>query len=169
MQKKQKTPLETAAKLLSMRPLARLELKRKLADKGFSWAVAESTAAECERLGFLNDSQTAESAIAMMRSRGDGARKIRMKLKQRGFGKDDVDSAFETDSADRSETDVALSVLKRKERTLLREPDPFKRRRKALAALAAKGCTPDAAFEAVSRFFGKNGTAFPEEESGSAG
>ena len=48
--------------MLSVRPLSRAELKKKLHDKELSWEVAEKTVLDCERLGFVNDPETAESA-----------------------------------------------------------------------------------------------------------
>lgn len=164
--KLKRSPLELAAMMLSVRPLSRAELKRKLHDKELSWEVAENTVLECERLGFINDPDTAESYVRSMRNRGDGSRKIRMKLRLRGFKKDDVENAFqrEDEASERSETDVALSVLKRKRLTLEREDNILKRKNKALRILASKGFPPDAAFKALDLFFGRTGNLILEDE-----
>ena len=153
-----RSPLEIAAAMLSVRPLSRAELKKKLHDKDLDWAVAERTVLECERLGFVNDPDTAESYVRSMRNRGDGSRKIRMKLRLRGFRKDDVENAFLRDSeaSERDESDVALHVLQRKRLTLEREENILKRKNKALRILASRGFSPDAAFEALDRFFERN-------------
>lgn len=155
--KEKRSPLELAAMMLSVRPLSRAELKKKLHDKELSWEVAEKTVLDCERLGFVNDPETAEAYIRSMRNRGDGSRKIRMKLRVRGFKKEDVDGAFlrEEEASERSETDVALSVLKRKRLTLEREDNILKRKNKALRILASRGFTPDASFKALDLFFGR--------------
>ena len=161
-----KSPLEIAAAMLSVRPLSRAELKKKLHDKDLTWAVAEQTVLECERLGFVNDPDTAESYVRSMRNRGDGTRKIRMKLRLRGFQKEDVENAFLRDSeaSEREESDVALRVLQRKKLTLEREENLLKRKNKALLILASRGFSPDAAFKALDLFFGKYGQLFPEDE-----
>lgn len=160
-----RSPLELAAMMLSARPLSRAELKRKLHDKELTWEVAENTVLECERLGFVNDPDTAESYVRSMRNRGDGSRKIRMKLRIRGFKKDDVENAFqrEEEASERSETEVALSVLKRRKATLEREENILKRKNKALRMLASKGFPPDASFKALDLFFGRADSLIFEE------
>ena len=152
--------------MLSVRPLSRAELKKKLHDKELSWEIAEKTVLDCERLGFVNDPDTAESYVRSMRNRGDGSRKIRMKLRIRGFKKDDVENAFqrEEETSERSETDVALSVLKRKRLTLEREDNILKRKNKALRILAARGFPPDASFKALDQFFGRADSLVLDEE-----
>ena len=156
--KAKSSPLELAARMLSVRPLSHAELKKKLHDKDLTWEVAEKAVLECERLGFVNDPDTAESYVRSMRNRGNGSRKIRMKLRLRGFKKDDVENAFQRDeeSTERSEADIALSVLNRKKTVLKREDNILKQKNKALRILAAKGFPPDASFKALDRFFGKN-------------
>ena len=160
-----RSPLEIAAAMLSVRPLSRAELKKKLHDKDLDWAVAERTVLECERLGFVNDPDTAESYVRSMRNRGDGSRKIRMKLRIRGFKKDDVENAFlrDDETSERKEPDVAFGVLLRKKLTLEREKNPLKRKNKALRILASRGFPPDAAFQAMDRFFGRNDALILEE------
>ena len=167
--KKERSPLEIAASLLSARPLSRAELKKKLHDRELSWTVAEQTVLDCERLGFINDPDTAESYVRSMRNRGDGARKIRMKLRIRGFKKDDVENAFlrDDESSERKEPDVAYAVLQRKKLTLEREENLLKRKNKALRILASRGFPPDAAFQALDRFFGRNDALILEEPEGS--
>ena len=164
--KVRRSPLELAAMMLSVRPLSRIELKKKLHDKELSWEVAEQTVLECERLGFVNDPETAESYVRSMRNRGDGSRKIKMKLRLRGFKKDDVENAFQRDeeASERSETEVALSVLNRKRLTLERENDILKRKNKALRILASKGFPADAAFKALDLFFGRADKLVLEDE-----
>lgn len=161
-----RSPLELAAMMLSVRPLSRAELKKKLHDKELSWETAEKTVLECERLGFINDPDTAESYIRSMRNRGDGSRKIRMKLRIRGFKKDDVENAFqrEEEASERSETDVALNLLERRRLTLEREDNVLKRKTRALRILAARGFTPDASFKALDKFFGRADHLVLEEE-----
>jgi SOS response regulatory protein OraA/RecX len=160
-----RTPLEIAAAMLSVRPLSRAELKRKLHDKDLTWETAEQTVSECERLGFINDPDTAESYVRSMRNRGDGSRKIKMKLRLRGFKKDDVEQAFlkDDESSERNETEVALQLLNRRKAALERETDLLKRKNKALRILASKGFQPDAAFQALDQFFGRNDRFIAED------
>ena len=89
-----------------------------------------------------------------------------MKLRMRGFKKDDVENAFlrEEDASERSETDVALSVLNRRRMTLEREDNILKRKNKALRILASRGFTPDASFKALDLFFGRKDNLILEDE-----
>ena len=164
--KVKRSPLELAAMMLSVRPLSRAELKKKLHEKELTWEIAEQTVLECERLGFVNDPDTAEAYVRSMRNRGDGSRKIRTRLRQRGFKKDDVENAFQRDNeaSERSETEVALSVLNRRRSTLEREDNILKRKNKALRMLASKGFPADAAYKALDLFFGRADNLVLEEE-----
>lgn len=158
--------MEIAAAMLSVRPLSRAELKRKLHEKEISWENAEKTVLECERFGFINDPETAESYVRSMRNRGDGSKKIRMKLRVRGFKKEDVENAFQKDdeTSERNEAEVAFCVLKRKKLTLEREDNILKRKNKALRILASRGFPPDAAFKALDKFFGNANCLVLEDE-----
>lgn len=132
-------------------------MKKKLHEKELTWEVAERTVLDCERLGFVNDPETAESYVRSMRNRGDGSKKIKMKLRLRGFKKEDVDHAFVKDdeASERDETTVALQLLERRRVTLEREENILKRKNKALRMLASKGFPPDAAYQALEQFFGR--------------
>lgn len=163
---RKRSPLEMAAAMLSVRPLSRAELKKKLHDKELTWETAEQTVLDCERLGFVNDPETAESYVRSMRNRGDGSKKIKTKLRLRGFKKDDVEQAFVKDdeASERNETEVALQLLERRRTVLDREENILKRKNKALRILASKGFPPDAAFQALDLFFGRTDRLVLEED-----
>ena len=118
-----KSPLETAVLLLTRQPMSRLALEKKLRDKGFSRTVAEETLRECERYGYIDDSRMAEAKVAMMRDRGDGARKIKLHLALKGFSAEIIREALQADSrnSERDELAVALEFLRRRKITLERE------------------------------------------------
>lgn len=160
-----KSPLETAVLLLTRQPMSRLALEKKLRDKGFSRTVAEETLRECERYGYIDDSRMAEAKVAMMRDRGDGARKIKLHLALKGFSAEIIREALQADSrnAERDELAVALEFLRRRKITLERERDPLKRKLRALRALASKGFGQGVAREAVARVFGNTEFEFPED------
>ena len=163
--KPQKSPLETAVVLLTKQPMSRLALKKKLCDKGYSATEAEETVSECERYGYINDKLIAEAKVAMMRDRGDGSRKIKLSLRLKGFGKEVIEEAFQSDSknSERDELSVAMEFLRRRKPTFDREPDPVKRKTRALRSLASKGFASGVSYEAIARTFGAHEPDFPDE------
>ena len=102
-----KTPMETAVMLLTRQPLSRLALKRRLHDKGFSWKDSEETVSECERYGYINDKLIAEARVALMRDRGDGAKKIKLHLRLKGFEKEVIEEAFKTDDRNSERNEIS--------------------------------------------------------------
>ena len=166
-QKTPKTPMETAVMLLTRQPMSRLALKRKLHDKGFSWEDSEETVSECERYGYINDKLVAEAKVALMRDRGDGAKKIKLHLRLKGFEKETIDDAFKSDdkNSERDEISIAMTLLQRKKPSFDREPDQIRKKTKALRILASKGFSAGISYEALRRFFGDSESDFPEDDS----
>ena len=165
MSRQEKTPLETAVGILMKQALSRQLLRRKLHDKGFSWKAAEEAVSDCERYGYINDRLVAETKVSIMRDRGDGARKIRLNLRLKGFEKEVIDEAFKSDEkmSERDELSIALDVLRRKKISLDRESDPVKKKLKALRTLASKGFSSGVSYQALNRFFGDPENSFDEE------
>lgn len=163
--KPRKSPLETAVVLLTKQPMARLALQKKLRDKGYSAKEAEETVSECERYGYINDKLIAEAKVAMMRDRGDGSRKIKLSLRLKGFGKDVIEEAFQSDgkNSGRDELSVAMEFLRRRKTTFDRELDPMKRKTRALRSLASKGFASGVSYKAIERTFGAHESDFPDE------
>lgn len=166
-QKTPKTPMETAVMLLTRQPMSRLALKRKLHDKGFSWKDSEETVSECERYGYINDKLVAEAKVALMRDRGDGAKKIKLHLRLKGFEKETIDDAFKSDdkNSERDEISIAMTLLQRKKPSFDSEPDQIRKKTKALRILASKGFSAGISYEALRRFFGDSESDFPEDDS----
>ena len=162
-----KTPMETAVMLLTRQPLSRLALKRRLHDKGFSWKDSEETVSECERYGYINDKLIAEARVALMRDRGDGAKKIKLHPRLKGFEKEVIEEAFKTDdrNSERNEISIAVALLQRKKSSFDRETDPIKKKTRALRTLAAKGFSAGVSYEAIARVFGSSEPDFPEDDS----
>ncbi len=164
MDKRKKNALETAVALLSKNALGKQQLALKLLSKDFSKREVDAALAECERYGYINDKLLTEAKVSFMRDRGDGVRKIQFTLRRKGFHKDVVDSAIQMDekTSGRSEQDIARALLERKKSMLFREPDPQKRRLKAVRALAVKGFSAGTAYSAVSDFLRNAGSDVPE-------
>ena len=131
------TALERAMRLLSMRAHTSCELRRKLLRAGFPHDEVDAAIAECEKRHYLDDRLFAEDCANLWLNRGHGAHSIRMKLLQKGISPELASAA--SDNSEEAESEAARRAIDGRMPSLLREPDPRKRRAKALRFLAARG------------------------------
>ena len=135
---------EKALNCLSMRPLSRHELVKKLSAPGkaadeeafdaqAAQAKAEAVADWLEELGYLNDGEYAKTLARHYAAKGCGARKIRDELYRRGVPRTYWDSALE--EAEGPEEAIDAFVRKK---LAGREPDR-KELKRAADALARRG------------------------------
>ena len=108
---------------------------------------------ECTRRGFLNDRAYAESLAESVYLRGGGRNKAARKLQLKGIDREIIENTLAEREADGvgSELSSALAALERKKALFDREPDPRKRREKALRFLAGRGFSAATAYEALNR------------------
>lgn len=102
--------------------------------------------------GLLNDRAYAEMRARSLMNQGNAARLIRMKLKQKGVGDDDIDAALHALGDEHAEPELAAAVKLARKRRLGPWADPAKReanRDKHLAALARAGFSYDLAREVI--------------------
>lgn len=79
---------ETAARMLSRRPLSCKGLGDKLLEKGFPELEVAQTLRWLEELGYLNDREYALWVIRSYRSRGYGPMRMRQELRRRGVSQE---------------------------------------------------------------------------------
>lgn len=129
----------TAYRYLSIRSRSRLELERKLGEKGFSGSVVQTVLAGLERLGYVNDrafaSEWARSRVGL---RGFGRRRIAQQLREKGVSGDAIDEALPGIFEHSPEIDIARREAEKKLKTLNRF-DPQVRRRRLAGFLERKG------------------------------
>lgn len=135
---------EKALNCLSMRPLSRRELVKKLSAPGkaadeaafdaqAAQARAEAVADWLEELGYLNDGEYAKTLARHYAAKGCGARKIRDELYRRGVPRAYWDSALEEAEGPEEAIDAFL-----RKKLAGREPDR-KELKRAADALARRG------------------------------
>lgn len=135
---------EKALNCLSMRPLSRHELVKKLSAPGkaadeaafdaqAAQARAEAVADWLEELGYLNDGEYAKTLARHYAAKGCGARKIRDELYRRGVPRTYWDSALEEAEGPEEAIDAFL-----RKKLAGREPDR-KELKRAADALARRG------------------------------
>ena len=179
MPTEKKTALVAAVEILARRLVSTAELRSKLAAKKlFSPAEIDEAVLAVKRMGALHDDFLAEDIARSYRSRGYGPARIRMALRKRGIpneiieqvlnGKEEEDTApgeFETgsDSNRSDDGDNAFAVLRRKAAQFRREPDPRKRKAKAVRCLVGRGFSYEDAINAADRWMREEGGGMEEE------
>ena len=170
MPPEKKTALVAAVEILAKRLVSTAELRSKLATKKlYSPAEIDEAVLAVKRMGALHDDFLAEDVARSYRSRGYGPARIRMALRKRGIpqeiieqtlnGKDEDAAPEESDSGQSEDGDNAFAVLHRKAAQFRREPDPRKRKAKAVRCLVGRGFTYEDAIEAADRWMREEGTA----------
>ncbi|BDF69990.1 hypothetical protein CE91St41_27830 [Oscillospiraceae bacterium] len=135
---------EKALNCLSVRPLSRRELVKKLSAPGkaaggeafdaqAAQATAEAVADWLEELGYLNDGEYAKTLARHYAAKGCGERKIRDELYRRGVPRTYWDSALEEAEGPEEAIDAFL-----RKKLAGREPDR-KELKRAADALARRG------------------------------
>lgn len=171
MPPEKKTALVAAVEILAKRLVSTAELRKKLAAKKlFSPAEIDDAVLAVKRMGALHDDFLAEDVARSYRSRGYGPARIRMALRKRGIpneiieqtlnGKDEDEPASggESDSGQSEDGGNAFAVLRRKAAQFRREPDPRKRKAKAVRCLVGRGFSYEDAIEAADRWMREEGT-----------
>ena len=171
-EKEKKTALVAAVEILARRLVSTHELRSKLAAKKlYSPAEIDDAVLAVKRMGALHDDFLAEDVARSYRSRGYGPARIRMALRKRGIpqaiieqtlnGKDEDEpiNRTESDSGQSEDGENAFAVLHRKAAQFRREPDPRKRKAKAVRCLVGRGFSYEDAIEAADRWMREEGEA----------
>ncbi|MBR2963423.1 MAG: regulatory protein RecX [Lentisphaeria bacterium] len=177
MPPEKKTALVVAVEILAKRLVSTAELHSKLAAKKlFSPAEIDEAVLAVKRMGALHDDFLAEDVARSYRSRGYGPARIRMALRKRGIpqeiieqtlnGKDEEEpenGGRESDSGQSEDGENAFAVLHRKAAQFRREPDPRKRKAKAVRCLVGRGFSYEDAINAADRWMREEGGGVDEE------
>ena len=171
MPPEKKTALVAAVEILARRLVSTAELRSKLAAKKlFSSAEIDDAVLAVKRMGALHDDFLAEDIARSYRSRGYGPARIRTALRKRGIPNEiieqvlngnDEEPAATSELEQSADGENAFAVLHRKAAQFRREPDPRKRKAKAVRCLVGRGFSYEDAIEAADRWMREEGT---EEE-----
>lgn len=178
--------LEAAARFLEVRPRSIAEVRRRLHENGYRDDLVDGAIARLADLGMLDDAAFARAWIESRdRARPRGARALRDELRRKGVAREhveaalaareaiaagtDEDEAIEPGPSERADSrtsdgDAGVRLLARRGATLLREPDPRRRRAKAYALLARSGFDPEVCREAIGAWLDESASD-PEEGS----
>ena len=113
------------------------KLRKKLEFKGISSTNIEKIIADCQRLGYLDDLQWAESYVAYQITRKNGPQLIKAKLYAHGISQDIIQQVI--DGKNHEGSILRLLETRYKNRDL----QDFRERQKVIAALIRKGFNKD--------------------------
>lgn len=141
--------LHYAVELLARQPRSGGEIRKKLEARKYIAETIEMVIYKLETLRFLDDRAYAENYAQAKARAHMGKSRIRMDLKRKGLDAETIEEALSTIDADEAESAAvryAKQVLKRYQK----EPDVYKRKQKALAAMARRGYDYESSREALS-------------------
>ena len=173
-EKEKKTALAAAVEILARRLVSTAELRTKLvAKKLFSPAEIDEAVLAVKRMGALHDDFLAEDVARSYRSRGYGPARIRTALRKRGIpneiieqvlnGNEDEKEKTGENSGQSGDADSAVAVLHHKSAQFRREPDPRKRKAKAVRCLVGRGFSYEDAIAATDRWMREEGERTDDE------
>ena len=138
-----KTAMDTAVRILTQRAHTAHELSLKLRKRRIRETIVEQVVAECVRLNYIDDEDTARRYVAELKSKGYGRRHVSGAMQKKGLAADIAGIALEEGYSDSEEKEIAVKMLEKKKRTFTREKDHYKRRGKIYRYLYARGFSPE--------------------------
>ncbi len=143
--------MAAALSLLARRRHTRQELARKLAAGKCDRCAIAVVLAECERLGYLDDEAAAVFYVEELMRRRLGPYRIQQRMRERGFCDAHIQQALARRNYWAEEAFLAAAALEKKWPAICRDPDPARRRAKALRFLVSRGFRAEAARAAAER------------------
>ena len=138
-----RSAMDTAVGLLARRPHTTHELSLKLKKRRIRGEIIERVVAECMRLNYLDDEDTARRYVAELKSKGYGRRHVSAAMRKKGLAADTAEIALEDGYSHSEEKEIALKMLDKKMNTFTREKDRYKRRGKIYRYLYSRGFSSD--------------------------
>jgi regulatory protein len=150
--------LDAAARYLEARPRAEAEVRTKLLRLGYRAELVDAAVTRLVELRYLDDDAFARSWVdSRDRTSPRGEHALRAELLRKGVGRGVIDEVLgerRDDAALRAhgpgegipasaDQEAAERLLAKRLASILREPDPRRRRQKAYALLARHGFSPD--------------------------
>jgi len=139
--------------LLSRRDYSRLELFRKAQKNGYEKRNINAVLNELEEKRLLDETRFIQAFVKDKFSINRwGPAKIAAKLREKGIGKNDIDSALKQLISEEKMRTVCHKLLHKKSRRFLRESDLYKRKQKMLRFLAGRGFPAFICYQATEDF-----------------
>lgn len=141
---------DSALQFLGYRARSRVELRRRLQQKGYDAELIEETLAALDHSGLINDAEFSQSWVRARTgsiSKPMGPNRLAAELRQKGVDREVIDEALLAVDQDK-EMDLALAVGRQKIEQL-RDEDYRTARRKLGAILMRRGFTSEVCFKVL--------------------
>jgi len=138
-----KSAMDTAVRILTLRTHTAHELSLKLKKRRIRETIVEQVVAECVRLNYIDDKETARRYVAELKSKGYGRRHVIAAMQKKGLAADIVEIALEEGYSESEEKAIAVKRQEKKKNTFIREKDRYKRKGKIYRYLYARGFSPE--------------------------
>ena len=138
-----RSAMDTAVRILTSRSHTAHELASKLKKRRIRGEIIERVAAECVRLHYIDDEDTARRYVAELKSKGYGRRHVSAAMRKKGLAADTAEIALEEGYSGSEEKEIALKMLEKKHSTFSREKDRYKRKGKIYRYLYTRGFAPE--------------------------
>lgn len=148
-----RSAMDTAVRLLTNRRHTRHELARKLGSRGVDENTATAVLAACERLGYVDDAETALFYIDELKAKGYGRRHVWFAMQKKGFDPTLIENGLSRRYPLGEETDAALRMATKKRKSLGGERAGRDQRDKIYRYLYSRGFSTEAAKAAVTAVF----------------
>lgn len=142
--------MDTAVRILANRGHTSSELTRKLKSRRIKPDIVAQVVAECERLNYLNDTDTARQYLEELKRKGYGRRYVRSAMRKKGIDAGTIESCLENGYSYSEEFDSAVAVAHKKQASFNREKDHRKRKSKIYRYLYNRGYPPDTITSVIS-------------------
>lgn len=148
-----RSAMDTAVRLLTNRRHTRRELARKLDSRGVDEDTAAEVLAACERLGYVDDAETALFYIDELKAKGYGRRHVWFAMQKKGFDLSLIEDGLLRRYPPVEEVDAALRMAAKKRKSLGGKKAGREQRDKVYRYLYSRGFSTEATNEAMTAVF----------------
>ena len=138
-----KAAMDTAVRILTGRGHTSSELTRKLKSRRIKPDIVAQVVAECERLNYLDDADTARRYLEELKRKGYGRRYVRSAMRKKGIDAGTMELCLENGYPHSEEIESAATMAHKKQTSFNREKDLRKRKSKIYRYLYNRGYSPD--------------------------
>ena len=138
-----RSAMDTAVGLLARRAHTTHELSLKLRKRRIRGEIIDRVVAECNRLNYIDDDDTARRYVAELKAKGYGRRHVSAAMQKKGLAAATAEIALEDGYSRSEEKEIALKMLDKKTSVFTREKDRYKRKGKIYRYLYSRGFSPD--------------------------
>ena len=145
--------MDAAIRILTSRGHTARELALKLKKRRIKPDLADQVVAECKRLNYIDDTDTAQRYLEELKRKNYGRRYVRSAMRKKGIDAATIENTLEEGYTHFEELENAKRLVAKKQSTFNREKDPRKRKSKSYRYLHGRGFSPDTISTVINRRF----------------